>query len=122
MDLTITTEVDPLLPPGEILDGSASVRNFCGLLLWLARSKSPDISCAVHRVSRLSHASSTGDWELVRRIAKYLKGTKDVKLRLNQKVTVDIATVELTSNSDADIADDRVDRKSISGWIYCMKA
>lgn len=83
---------------------------------------SPDIACAVHRVSRLSHASSTGGWELVGRIAKYLKGTKDVKLRLKQKETVDIATVELTSNSDADIADDRVDRKSSSGWIYCMKA
>ncbi|KAE9036156.1 hypothetical protein PR001_g8973 [Phytophthora rubi] len=52
---------------------------------------------------------------------RYLKGTIDVKLRLEiDASSVRGAEVRLEGYSDADYAADRVDRKSVSGGVLCI--
>nr|CCA23102.1 PREDICTED: hypothetical protein [Albugo laibachii Nc14] len=78
----------------KILDdsqtGNITVKKFkylVGSLLWLSRCSRPDISFAVHRVTRHTHSPTEEDWKLAKRIAS-------------------------VGYSDADFAADRLDRKS----------
>ncbi|CAI5720386.1 unnamed protein product [Peronospora destructor] len=115
-----TREADALLPK-ESTVGSASMKKFqsiVGSLLWLARCTRPDIAYAVHRATRRNHAPTTNDWQLSKRIARYLKGTMNVKLRIGQRDAEGKAAVQITSTSDADFAGDKTDRKSVSGAIF----
>nr|CCA23978.1 OSIGBa0134J07.9 putative [Albugo laibachii Nc14] len=112
-------EVDALLPK-ESAVGAASVQEFqsiVGSLLWIARCTRPDIAYAVHRVTRRANAPNTSDWQLAKRIARYLKGTMDVKLRLGERKAEGNSVVQLTSTSDADFAGDKTNRRSVSGAI-----
>ena len=49
-----------------------------GSLLCFARCTRPDISYAVHKLTRRTHDSTTADWALGIRVVKYLKGTKNL--------------------------------------------
>ena len=79
-------DIEPLFPK-ESRDRAGSVQSFqsiVGSLLWLARCSHPDIAYAVHRANHQAHASTLSDRQLTKRIAKYLKGTKDDKPRLEK--------------------------------------
>ncbi|GMF38959.1 unnamed protein product [Phytophthora fragariaefolia] len=92
-----------------------------GSLLWDAWCTRPDIAFAVHRVTRRSHAPREADWRRAKRIARYLKGTIDLKLRLEgARATPIEAGVRIEGYSDADYAADREDLKSVSGGMLYM--
>jgi len=88
-------------------------------LLWIARCTRPDISFAVHKATRHTHQPRTSDWKLAKRIARYLKATKTLKLRMDVGVA-DGHCIQVESWSDADFPADKGDRKSVTGGVVTM--
>jgi hypothetical protein len=85
-----------------------------GSLIYLANATRPDISFAVSQLARKMQNPSNQDWQNVKRIFRYLQGTKDMKLVYQRK------KIDLCGFSDASYAEDRLDRKSTSGYIFKM--
>jgi hypothetical protein len=116
-DETPSGGVSFLLPETESANGEMpSIRQFqslIGSLLWIARCTRPDIAFAVHRASCRSHAPTVTDYAAAKRVARYLKGTKELKLHMrpNGKAS---STIKIECFTDADFAADKSDRKSIS--------
>jgi hypothetical protein len=83
-----------------------------GSLNYLATRTRPDIAFAVNRAARAMQNPKEKDWIAVKRIFRYLQGTKNLSLRyLNEKGGV-------TGYSDASYASEMTDRKSISGYVF----
>ena len=57
-----------------------TIQSLVGSLLWIARCTRPDIAFAVHKATRQNHPPRLHDMKLVKRIARFLKGTRDYKL------------------------------------------
>lgn len=92
-------------------------QSLVGSLLWIARTTRPDVAFAVYHASRKTHAPSLADWNAAKRIARYLKGTKNYRLQMRSDVKGDQGRVEVSSYSDADFGVDTRDRKSVSGGL-----
>jgi hypothetical protein len=93
-------------------------RSLAGALLWIARCTRPDISFAVHRLTRRTHAPRAQDWRLAKRILRYLNGTSALKLHM--KPTSATTDLQFEVFSDADYAADTEDRKSISASVVYL--
>ena len=65
---------------GCVLTSVKAFQSLVGNLLWIARYTRPDISFTVHRATRQTHNPSMKDWKMAKRIARYPKGTKMLKL------------------------------------------
>ena len=61
------------------------------MMLYLASNKGPDISSAVHQCARFTHNTKVSHETAVKRICRYLQGTKDNGLVFNtsKKLVVD---------------------------------
>ena len=71
---------DPEFLPASGPSGEPSLSSFqslVGSLLWIARCTRPNICFAVHRATRQTHKPTTEDWKTTKRIARYLKMSKD---------------------------------------------
>jgi hypothetical protein len=102
-------------------DGEVTVRDFqslAGSLLWVARCTRPDILFAVHCITRKTHAPTAQDYQVAKKILRYLKGSKMEKLKLPKWNGTGKVSVE--AYSDADWADNKSDRKSVSGGLVLM--
>ncbi|KAG2835328.1 hypothetical protein PC113_g20237 [Phytophthora cactorum] len=94
---------------------------FGGNLIVDSRCTRPDILFAVHRVTRNALAPTEADWRLAKRIAKYLKGTKELKLLMNtDENAMGDDGVLVEALSDADHASDKKDRKSVTGGVLMV--
>lgn len=56
-------------------------RQTVGSLLYLARATRPDITYAVNVLSRYQVNSTENDWKMVKRVFRYLNGTKGLCLK-----------------------------------------
>uniref|UniRef100_A0AAV1U0S4 Uncharacterized protein n=1 Tax=Peronospora matthiolae TaxID=2874970 RepID=A0AAV1U0S4_9STRA len=102
--------------------GERTIRNFqslVGSLLWIARCSRPDISFAVHKATRRTHQPTISDWKLTKRVVRYLKETKNLKLKMIVSRN-EGNKINLASWSDSDYAADKVDRKSVTGGVLTM--
>jgi hypothetical protein len=96
-----------------------------GTLLYAAISTRPDISFAVNKLTQRMQSPTVRDSRACDRVFRYLSGTKSLGLLFGrQRVDVSsqaapgpASTVAVTVYADADWASDRIDRKSITGWI-----
>ena len=84
-----------------------------GSLMYASLGTRPDITFAVQTVSRFSLKPGTAHWEAVKRIFRYLKGTRDLWLSYGNKVR------ELEGYADAD-GSMAEDRKAISGYAFLV--
>lgn len=100
------------LDGGDLLPSNEEYRKLIGMLLYLSINTRPDIAASVAILSQKTSKPTTTDLNEVKRVIRYIKGTKSMKLCL--KGTSDCI---LSAYSDADWAEDRVDRKSNSGYI-----
>ncbi|GAB9471215.1 unnamed protein product, partial [Globisporangium polare] len=103
-------------------DGMPTIKSFqslVGSLLWIARCTRPEVAFAVHKATRQTHQPRLQDWKLAKRIARYLKGTKGLKLRMDAMAS-GREPLTLESYSDADYAADKADRKSLTGGVVLM--
>uniref|UniRef100_A0AAV1TDT7 Polyprotein n=1 Tax=Peronospora matthiolae TaxID=2874970 RepID=A0AAV1TDT7_9STRA len=101
------------------VQGAPTIKMFqslVGRLLWIARCTRPDIAFAVHKATRQTHQPRLHDMKLAKRIAQYLKGTRDYKFRMEPVKHLDVK-IQLEAYSDADFAAEKSDRKSLTGGI-----
>ena len=89
-------------------------REAVGCLLWLSTSTRPDITFAVHQVARCVSNPTPAAWTAVKRIFRYLQGSKDHGLLF--KCSPD---VQLNGFSDTDWAGDST-RRTTSSSLVCI--
>ena len=87
-------------------------KELVGSLLYLVTCTRPDIAHAVSVASRTSEPTQA-HWNALKRILRYLKGTRDIGIRFRWE-----KFPELVGYSDADYANDEKTRRSTSG--YCI--
>lgn len=98
---------------GKELSTNEEYRKMIGMLLYLSTKSRPDIAASVAILSQKVSKPRDCDWNEVKRVVRYLKGTSNTKLRLNMKEANNIFEVF----SDASWAEDKTDRKSNSGYL-----
>ncbi|CAM9948126.1 unnamed protein product [Heterosigma akashiwo] len=81
-----------------------------GTLAWVANWTRPELAFAVHKLQRTQINPEPKHFEAVQRAFRYLKGTQSESLRLGGDLV-------LRAYSDADFCNDRVDGKSVTGYI-----
>ena len=84
-----------------------------GSLMYASLGTRPDISFAVQTVSRFASKPGMPHWEAVKRIFRYLKGTRELWLAYGGK------DKELKGYADAD-GSMAEDRKAISGYAFII--
>lgn len=96
------------------LETNEEYRKLIGMLLFLATNSRPDIAATVSILSQKITAPTRSDMNEVKRLIRYLKGTKHLKLSLSRNNEPET----LIAYTDANWAEDKADRKSNSGF-YC---
>jgi hypothetical protein len=84
-----------------------------GSLMYASLGTRPDITYAVQTVSRFTKNPGAAHWEAVKRIFRYLKGTRELWLGYGG------ITKELTGYADAD-GNMAEDRHAISGYAFLL--
>jgi hypothetical protein len=80
--------------------------------MYAMTSTRPDICYAVGLVSRYQSNPGKEHWQAVKRIFRYLQGTKNIKLCFG------LSDLKIVGYIDADFAGDTDDRKSTSGYVF----
>jgi hypothetical protein len=95
-----------------------------GTLMYSAVSCRPDISHAVQQLAQAMQAPTQLDVLAAKRVFRYLAGTKDVGLVFGSRCGQVLDTrgrnafrLEVCAYADADWANSKADRKSITGWV-----
>ncbi|XP_046396909.1 secreted RxLR effector protein 161-like [Ischnura elegans] len=83
-----------------------------GALLYLSLSTRPDIAHTVNRLSQFNTCFSLEHWNVLKRLLRYLKGTKDLCLVYGN------AKQPLTGYVDADWGACEMDRHSYTGYVF----
>ena len=93
-----------------------------GTLLYAAISTRPDIAHSVQVLTRHMQAPARRHMTAAERVLRYLAGTKNLGLSLGSssqfsQSSDNSGAVEVSAYADADWANDKSDRKSITGWV-----
>ncbi|XP_062557877.1 uncharacterized protein LOC134222730 [Armigeres subalbatus] len=88
-------------------------RELVGSLQFLAQCTRPDIAYAVNVVSSYNNNPGKTHWIAAKRILRYLKGTKSVKLVYRKQ-----NEVLFEGFTDADWGNDPESRRSITGYVF----
>lgn len=96
------------------LNGNKKYRSLIGRLLYLSINSRPDISASISILAQKVSKQTDEDWNQLKRVVKYLKATHHLKLKLSN---IQAENLSLFGYADATWADDKLDRKSISGRI-----
>lgn len=100
----------------NLLESNEFYRKMIGMLLYLSTNSRPDITSSVAILSQKVSKPSRCDLNELLRVIRYLKGTREMELRLSTEGIVG----ELYAYSDANWAEDRHDRKSNSGFFVSI--
>ena len=92
-------------------------REAVGKLLWVALGTRPDIAFAVNYLSRFVAAYSDLHWKALMRVLRYLRGTASYGIQYSRHVTNPLA---LRAYGDADWGGDKIDRRSITGYLFML--
>ena len=90
-------------------------QSLIGSLMYLATCTRPDIAYSVGVLARFSSKPNQSHWTAAKRVLRYLKGTSNLGIVFRG----DNSDVPLAF-SDADWAGDIGDRKSTSGYMFCI--
>ncbi|XP_022144023.1 uncharacterized protein LOC111013815 [Momordica charantia] len=97
---------------GEPMSDPFLYRSTIGALQYLTNTR-PDIAYIVNHLSQFLKQPTDIHWQAVKRVLRYLSGTKDMGLHIQPN-----DTVSLTAYSDVDWTSNIDDRKSIAA--YCV--
>ena len=86
-------------PDGSPFKEEWEYASVIGMLLYLSSNSHPDIQFAVHQCARFTHSPKQSHGEAIKRICRYLAGTKDKGLTL-----VPNKELQLNCYADADFA------------------
>lgn len=87
-----------------------------GTLMYLMVGTRPDIAYAVGVLSQFMHNPGRAHWEAAKRVLRYLRGTKSMKITYMRSS----GGAEVKGYSDSDWAGDITTRKSTSGYVFTM--
>jgi hypothetical protein len=86
-----------------------------GALLYLSTTTRPDIAYSVSKVARFNQNPGVQHWVAVKRIIRYLVGTRDYGISFSPEKE------GVTGFVDADYGGDPDDRKSTSGCVFLLQ-
>ena len=109
--LTCTSEEDE-----EEVDVRA-YKKAVGMLQWLSHCTRPDITLAVNEVSKFSKRPASRHWTAVKRIMRYLAGTRELGIGYQQGSGKQLA---LRAYVDSDYAGDPDTRRSTYGYLVFL--
>lgn len=89
-------------------------REAVGSLMYAAMGTRPDIAFAVSLLSRFATSPGPAHWEAVKRVFRYLKGTRELRLTYGPEGDFD-----LKGYGDAD-GNSQLDRHAISGNVFIL--
>lgn len=92
-------------------------QNAVGALNHAAVMTRPDIAFAVHKVAQFNANPGMVHWTAVKRIIRYLKGTRDHVLTLGGKLD---PSLTITAYSDSDHAASPDHGRSVSGYVMML--
>lgn len=101
----------------DLLLSNTQYQKLLGCLLYVSVNTRPDIAASISILAQKVTKPTQEDWNELKRVVKYLKGTADLKLTLAQ---LDFNGEILYGYSDANWADSRTDRKSQSGHVFMV--
>jgi len=101
---------------GQVLDNPSFYRAIIGALQYATITR-PGITFAVNKVSQFMHNPTFTHWAAVKRILRYLNGTPDLGLHIQQS-----SSLQLHAYSDADWAGCPDDRRSTSDFCIFLSA
>lgn len=87
-----------------------------GSLLYLSQGMRPDICYIVNKLSSFNNKPELQHWLAVKRVLRYIKGTRDYKLIFNQN-----KEERVFGYCDSDWASDTNGRRSCSGYIFLFQ-
>jgi hypothetical protein len=97
---------------GKPMHNGEKFQKLIGAVLYVATHTRPDIAASVSILSQKIKQPTETDWNEAKRIVRYLKGTKEFKLKLTSN------TEGLEVYTDADWTEDKTDSKSHSGFVF----
>ena len=103
----------PSTSDSRLFDNPTLYRSIVGGLHYLAVTR-PDIQYAVNRVSQSMHAPIEQNFQALKRILRYLKGS------LRRGLLFTKGNLELSVYSDSDWANDKDDRRSTTGYLLFL--
>jgi hypothetical protein len=89
-------------------------RELVGLLMYIANGTRPDICYAVNMLAQVASNPGRVHWEAAKRIVRYLKGTRDLKL------TWGSSSSGLLGYTDASHGSEDLGWKSMSGYVFLL--
>lgn len=85
-----------------------------GALWWLSNATRPDITFAVNSLSSFLPSPTEEHWRAAQRVLIYARDTADISITLGS------SDLTLTNHSDSDWAEQREDRRSTTGFLFCL--
>lgn len=99
----------------ELVD-STQYRELVGKLLYLAGFSRPDIAHTISRLSQFNSCPHQHHMAAARRVLKYLKGTKEIR------ITYKKTERQLHAFIDADWANSIIDGRSYTGYVVLAQS
>lgn len=104
----------------------STYQSLIGSLMYLVVSTRPDIAFAVATLSKFNAKPTALHFSAAKRLLRYLKQTQDLALEYGAQRPIRtinhylLPTSGLHGFSDSDFAGDTEDRKSTSGYVFCL--
>ncbi|MGH9652091.1 MAG: reverse transcriptase domain-containing protein [Bryobacteraceae bacterium] len=106
-------EVDQKVDHKEIRKYQALI----GGLLYLVTGTRPDLAFAVQKLAQYASKPNESCWDAVKRVLRYVRGTTDFGITYTGSGGQH-QPAPLSGYCDADWAEDRRDRRSVSGYVF----
>lgn len=90
-------------------------RSLVGSLMYVSTGTRPDVSFAVSKLACFLDCYREDHWAAAIRVVRYLTGTRDYALVLGGK-----EPIILSGYTDADYANDPMERKSVMGYCFSL--
>lgn len=116
------TPMDPIRKPSSPSSPQSAFnpddfpyQSVVGSLMFLVQATRPDLAYGVGNVSRYNHSHDESHWSMLKRILRYLQGTKDLKIRYSRNFSC-----HLVGYCDAGGAVDKDNPRYTSGYTFMM--
>lgn len=100
---------------GENILQNVPYQEAIGCLLYLCQGTRPDIAYTVNTLSKFSNKPELQHWQAVKRLFRYLRGTK------NMKIVYTPDENPITGYCDSDWASNSDDRRSCTGYVFIFQ-
>lgn len=87
-----------------------------GSLLYLVQATRPDLAHVVGVISRFNQSYEECHWNMVKRVLRYVRGTKDLRLTYSRN-----SDSRLVGYCDASYASDSADPRSTTGYAFMLQ-